>query len=150
MTAELLPCPFCGGTDLQASSNGIESCFFGCGCGAEGPTCFTHVEALEAWNRRAQPPAGEVAKDAGWRDIESAPKGRKLIVGYPNELGNWRTVMACYYCEGELPQPDDYDDEFAPPGWYEESESHENILATDETPTHWMPLPAPPVLPTKE
>ena len=79
-----------------------------------------------------------------WQDIATAPKGRKLIVGYANKLGNWRSVMACYYGEGQLPNADDYDDEFAPPGWYEESESQEHILPTDEEPTHWMALPTPP------
>jgi hypothetical protein len=53
--------------------------------------------------------------------------------------------MACYYLPGTLPATDDWiaDGEYAPEGWYEESESHETILKTDETPTHWMPLPPP-------
>ena len=32
-----------------------------------------------------------------WQPIETAPKdGQKLIVGYRNSLGKWRTVMASY------------------------------------------------------
>ena len=83
-----------------------------------------------------------------WQPIATAPKGRKLIVGYPNKLGNWRTVMACYYEEGTLPMADDYqgDEEWAAPGWYEECESNDQeIFACDEEPTHWQPLPPPPL-----
>ena len=79
-----------------------------------------------------------------WQPIETAPKDRKLIAGYPNALGKWRTVTACYYSAGTLQQDYDSEDEYAPEGWYEESDSHETLLRTSEEPTHWMPLPAPP------
>ncbi len=75
-----------------------------------------------------------------WRPIETAPKGRKLIVGYRNCMGNWRTVMACYYPPDTL-DSEDTKSEFADEGWYEESETHEKIMRTDEEPSHWMPLP---------
>jgi len=83
-----------------------------------------------------------------WIPIETAPKGRKVIVGYPNCLGNWRTIIARYYPAGTLELEDgfgdlDYDG-YAPEGWYEETETHETIRRTDEEPTHWMPLPEPP------
>lgn len=81
-----------------------------------------------------------------WRTIDSAPKDKKLIVGYQNEAGHWRTIMARYYFAGTLDAYDDSEeDEYAPEGWYEESDSHENLLPTDKPPTHWMPLPDPPV-----
>jgi hypothetical protein len=84
-----------------------------------------------------------------WRPIETAPKGRKLIVGYYNRLGNWRSVMGCYYLPGTLDQDDpDSDDEYAPEGWYEESDSLEQIARTESEPTHWLPLPAPPAATT--
>lgn len=81
-----------------------------------------------------------------WQPIETAPRGRKVIAGYFNPLGNWRSVMARFYAERTLPASDDSDDEFAPPGWYEESETHDEILRMAE-PSHWMPLPKPPAGP---
>lgn len=84
-----------------------------------------------------------------WKPIETAPKDQKVLVGYHNQLGNWRTVTACYHTH--LSWAEEYYDpeateetEFAPAGWYEESDSHDVILRTSYPPTHWMPLPEPP------
>ncbi len=46
--ADLLPCPFCGGSDLH--SNGA---WIACGCSAFGPTGGCKEEAVAAWNTRA-------------------------------------------------------------------------------------------------
>jgi hypothetical protein len=78
-----------------------------------------------------------------WRPIDTAPKGKKIIVGYRNRLGNWRSVIGRYYTPETLIS-DDEESGFAEEGWYEESESQETILFTDEPPTHWLPLPADP------
>lgn len=84
----------------------------------------------------------------GWMPISSAPKGRKVIAGYHNRLGNWRTIIACYYPAGTLEKEDNFgdidDDGYASEGWYEEAESQEVIRQTEEMPTHWQPLPTPP------
>ena len=84
----------------------------------------------------------------GWMPISSAPKGRKVIAGYHNRLGNWRTIIACYYPAGTLEKEDKFgdidDDGYASEGWYEEAESQEVIRQTEEMPTHWQPLPTPP------
>lgn len=90
-----------------------------------------------------------------WRLIETAPKQRKIIVHYLNEAGRHRTVMACYYGEKSLEMHDDYDDVgtwdeesgtlFADAGWYEEHDSDNPILPLGGVPTHWMPLPEPPI-----
>jgi hypothetical protein len=88
------------------------------------------------------------AKPAEWQPIETAPKGRKVIVAYRNRLGKWRTVMGHYYLPQTLQMENDRDDldddGYAPEGWYEESETQDAILPTEEPPTHWMALPTPP------
>jgi hypothetical protein len=143
------------------------------GCGASGGFRDNQDEAIALWNRRAPESAHEpkvcrcikpkfyrdstVCESCAnplptqpppveWQPIETAPKGVKLIAGYPNRLGKWRSVMACYYLPGTLACDDDSADEsgYAPEGWYEESETHDHIMRTDEPPTHWMPLPKSP------
>lgn len=89
-----------------------------------------------------------------WQPIETAPKMRKVIVHYLNELGKSRTVMACYYEKNSLEMHDDYADvgtydgelgtTFADAGWYEEHDSDDPIMPLRCEPDHWMPLPEPP------
>jgi len=84
------------------------------------------------------------SKCEGWQPIETAPlTGRKVIVGYHNGHNLWRTVMARYYNAGQLPVGEDWDtdEEFAPPGWYEVSETHEDARPTDHPPELWHELP---------
>ncbi len=78
-----------------------------------------------------------------WQPIETAPKGKKLLLGYRNRAGQWRTVTGCYYLPGTLAVDEDWSDVggFAPEGWYEESETQDHLWLCDEPPTHWMPLP---------
>ena len=97
---------------------------------------------------RSNAKAGEVE----WRLIDTAPRLTKVIVGYYNEFGNWRSVMAMYYPPATLDLADDMDDTedgFAPEGWYELTETHDYIRETDKPPTHWMPAPNNPPLSTQ-
>lgn len=83
-----------------------------------------------------------------WQTIESAPKGPKIIGGYYNSLGKWRSIMARYYSAGTLEAGEGCEEDetgMAPEGWYEETETHsEGLLIVDCPLTHWMPCPGAP------
>lgn len=54
MNAELKPCPFCGGTDLEILKPNDWSDTYSilCSCTGEGPCCETECDAIEKWNER--------------------------------------------------------------------------------------------------
>lgn len=96
--SDLLPCPFCGSSNLRyelASSQGYICCDE---CGTMGPcdeqAADPHcdIEAAEvAWNRRpAQPEA------PAWRTMESAPKDGSMILGRAGE----DCAVVCWEIEG--------------------------------------------------
>lgn len=111
-----------------------------------GVACLT--EAGPQRISKALTDAATALEAGGWLPISEAPKGRKVLAGYKNKLGNWRTVTARYYLPQTLLLEDDRDDldddGYAPEGWYEESETQEVILRIEEPPTHFQPLPTPP------
>jgi hypothetical protein len=110
----------------------------------ERERCAKIAEGFEAELNRLEAIKGTLG--IKWQLIETAPKNSTLIVGYKNDCGKWRTVMGCFYAAGTLQNdPDgDCEEEYAPEGWYEESELTD-YLQTIPSPTHWMPLPEPPV-----
>ena len=81
-----------------------------------------------------------------WQPIETAPKdGRTLLLGYFNSHGNWRTVRGEWLSQDHIDEYFEEGCEDAEPGWFEtsvECDAPPNCWPT--TPTHWMPLPAPP------
>ena len=111
-----------------------------------GVACLTEAGAQRI--AKVLTDAATAMEAGGWLPISEAPKGRKVLAGYKNKLGNWRTVTARYYLPQTLLLEDDRDDldddGYAPEGWYEESETQEVILRIEEPPTHFQPLPTPP------
>lgn len=78
-----------------------------------------------------------------WQPIETAPKdGQTLLLGAFNSHGNWRTMRGQWVTQEQI---DDYWDDpwFAEPGWHETAVESETCWGIE--PTHWMPLPSPPV-----
>lgn len=81
-----------------------------------------------------------------WLPIDTAPKdGGTILLGYFNSHGNWRTVRGQWMSEDYIAEhwenPDD-----AEPGWFETAVEADDIPNCWRIwPTHWMPLPAPPL-----
>lgn len=56
----LLPCPFCGGTEQRVKSSGRWGWFVSCSCAAVGPGAKSREEAVIAWNMRMEPRQGRL------------------------------------------------------------------------------------------
>ena len=102
----------------------------------------TAMDALR--ERLAQPEQEPVA----WRPIESAPKtGRKVILFYKNRLNVGRTVIARCLTDEQATEID-ADDVGLEGGWYECIDNwgdFTDVVIHEGEPSHWMPLPAPPI-----
>ena len=95
-----------------------------------------------------------------WIDIskQKPENGNDVLVFYKTETGRKVILLAAYYGTHELESNDDafgddldYNEEkdeyYAPEGWYESCEHHEEygyMYITGVEITHWMPLPEPP------
>ncbi|MFY3433945.1 hypothetical protein ACOTI9_14960 [Achromobacter mucicolens] len=80
-----------------------------------------------------------------WKPIESAPKtGRKLLLGYWNSHGKWRTVRGQWVSADHIAESfEDPDD--AEEGWFETSAEADDVPnCWPVTPSQWQPLPAAP------
>lgn len=95
---------------------------------------------LDAWQARA-------SMQPDWKPIETAPKnGRTLLLGYFNSLGNWRTVRGQWMSQEYIDEYSYSDWCDAEPGWYEiAEEADEPPNSWWIEPTHWMPIPPPPM-----
>ena len=144
---ELKPCPFCGGRFVaQGASREFISVW--CGCGAQGPsvpfpeTCIDPVTPIrkcyELWNRRApDPELSRLSALVAWQEIETAPKTGVFLVYAPDRK------------DGRKP--------YVGGSNFAVMVRHENVtlvggnFAFDvPSPTHWRPLPAPPVSQLKD
>jgi len=83
-----------------------------------------------------------------WQPIETAPKtGCKLILSYINSNNRRRTVMARWLTDEQAAETD-ADDVGLKGGWYECIDNwsdYTEVAIHEGEPTHWMPLPTPPV-----
>ncbi len=74
-----------------------------------------------------------------WQPIETAPKDETWVILYFAEGCPWQAeangMVFAFWSTGEDPD------------WYD-SEAASNSLTEHYKPTHWMPLPAPPVTET--
>lgn len=129
----LKPCPFCGSGVILSDEN--ETGQFSPTCrNSDCPEYFhgfydTREEAIAAWNTRAHPPVMEAM---GWRPIESALKGKEILLFVPDESPQY---VAGWWCE-----TDDGD------GWAYADETLYELAVFAPEPTHWMPLPDAPDL----
>jgi len=124
-TTNLLPCPFCGSLDVGYSAQGGHDFVVCNNCGAEGP--FSCKTGIAAWNQRTIP----------WQPIETAPKDGTLVLTI-SESGYLEEVISDNYklCNFSFLQYnrtiDTWVDRLGSSGYF---------------PTHWQPLPSPPITP---
>lgn len=86
----------------------------------------------------------------GWQPIWTAPQdGRTILLGYFNALGKWRTVRGQWFTDAVIQEEWTHSDVHEA-GWFETSaecdEEDSGCWPTD--PTHWMPLPKAPPIPS--
>ena len=77
----LLPCPFCGSTEVSVSHTVQGSCWVVCeidACGAIGPTKPTPAEAASAWNTRVL--VVESDKDVALPESAQAPEPPEAVL----------------------------------------------------------------------
>jgi hypothetical protein len=70
-----------------------------------------------------------------WLPIETAPKDGKSVLlaeGDYVDFGFWHDGSECYGHRGEA-------------GWFSEDDRHNLLIARNIHPTHWQPLPEPPI-----
>lgn len=141
---ELLPCPFCGSTEMRLIPFGK---YFKIACEAPmccyGPQAITPDETNEAWNTRPleQQLAAKVREMelmTSWRPIESAPRDGTRI-----RLGNPKMTWDGYWMDDYFFENDSLSDPVS--GWLLNDE-----MGTQGFPTHWLPLPKAPVTSSPE
>lgn len=105
--------------------------------------CFALTAVANSLGQLAARLSG-MAADA-WQPIETAPKRTRVIVGYRNSQGKWRTAMATYFTADDIAE---WENDDCAPGWYERSYAHEAeneyVYALEAEPLCWQPRPPEP------
>jgi hypothetical protein len=114
----------------------------------KGALGFFPASYLDAYDKTMQriaeapsptPPAGD-----GWKPIETAPKDGRELIGHRSDQGEF--VFRWAWAEEFVPKDlngdptEHYDEDFA--WWWHD---RWGWMEGEETPTHWRPLPPPPV-----
>lgn len=72
----------------------------------------------------------------GWQPIETAPKDRAVLV-YPATWSEYTASIARWNMDQYAKNPHPY--------WRRYDDLGKVTISRERTPTHWMPLPAPPL-----
>jgi hypothetical protein len=132
--AELLPCPFCGCTEIDPKEWMRNDGVWGPGCMKCGATATSN----DTWNRRAALDAlGPADTDDGWRPIAAMPKDGTVIDVW---LGDASDDEVDFYCTPGTRRS---------AGWHWFRDKWRPKMAGLQIlvfvqPTHGRPLPLPP------
>ena len=150
---DLLPCPFCGSTNLRHEFAGSQG-FIECNeCGTAGPCDERAADpicdfeaAVAAWNRRPTFQPVPVSERLPEPSV-------KVLAHYFNALGKGRTICAIWVPAKS--RSDEGDKYYWPEGWYEAIENWEELgwaKVYEGEIAYWQPLPQWPAnaLPTPE
>lgn len=96
---KLKPCPFCGGDKIRLTNWGLYRCWCA-NCLAQAANEISEKDAVEAWNRRVEPPADQwipcdiavPAEPVGeyYKDVQIKKRSGEVVVGYyRNDDGEW-------------------------------------------------------------
>jgi hypothetical protein len=106
------------------------------------------ITELEAHAQGLRERIAELEAQRQWQPIETAPMdGQKVILFYLNRNNFRRTVMARWVTDEQAAETD-ADDVGLEAGWYECIDNWDDycqVCIHEGEPTHWMPLPPPPV-----
>lgn len=98
------------------------------------------LACADAWDREQQ-------RDSPWQPIETAPKdGTPVLIGWHDDAGAWQERRAWWDREFAIEGCDDDMNTLWKQAWTDyrvASFGYEEVWEYE--PTHWMPLPAPPV-----
>jgi hypothetical protein len=132
-TPNLLHCRFCGSTDANLHDENFHN-FVECGnCEAKGPA-FSYDEtdsmdkAIAAWNQPSP-----------WQPIETAPRDGTDFIAYNEFTGPYITAAKSIF---PIAAPPDGTIRFPMHYW------HGQKGTWFPEPTHWQPLPSPPITPS--
>lgn len=130
--SDLLPCPLCGKSARLVKKEGhgpaggrFSRGYVACNrCGINTPTKSPWQKAVELWNRRAA--LANTSEQPEWQIIETAPKDGTVVLAWSDywmgyEIVHWK--------------PDEN-------AWFAGDTRGFRI-----PPSHWMPLPIPPLHP---